>query len=293
LEETVLHTLDYLHGVTKMENLCTAGGVGLNSVMNGRIYNDSPFKNMYVQPASYDAGSALGSALHIHHQVLGFSRNGFVMDSAYFGPEYTDEEIRQELELCNLKYTYHEDAPKIAAKLLNEGNIIGWFQGKMEWGPRALGNRSILADSRDADMKDKLNSRVKFRESFRPFAVSVLEERAHEYFKCKGSFPFMLFVFDVIPEVKEKIPAVTHVDGTSRIQTVSQKANPKYYKLIEEFDKITGVPALLNTSFNVNGEPIIATPKEAIRCFFSTGMDFLIMGNYMLTKKDLAGNNIV
>lgn len=282
-EETVLHMLNHLYEVTKIKNLCMAGGVALNCSMNGRVLEESPFKNVFVQPAAHDPGTALGSALYIYHAMLGFPRK-YVMEHAYLGPDFSNEQIENTLKLSKLKYEYRRDIVRMTAKLLAEGNIIGWFQGRMEWGPRALGNRSILVDPRKANMKDKLNKYVKYREDFRPFAPSVLEERAHEYFDCKGPLPFMLFVVKVLPEKRSEIPAVTHIDGTARVHTVSKKTNPKYYSLIQEFDKLTGVPVLLNTSFNIKGEPIVLSPAEAIRCFAATGIDYLVMGDFLLQK---------
>lgn len=293
-EETFFHLLKNLYERTQMKNLCLAGGCAFNSAANGKIFDQTPFKNVYIQPAAGDAGTALGSALYTAHHRLGQPRN-FVMSHAYWGPEFSEEEIkqaisakRQALQEANCfveKIENQEDLCQKAATMISEGKIVGWFQGRMEWGPRALGNRSILADPRRPQMRDILNERIKHRENFRPFAPSILEGRASEWFemKCPTS-PFMNFVFPVRLEKKGKIPAVTHVDGTARVHTVSKETNPLFWNLIREFDKLSGIPGVLNTSFNEN-EPIVASPKDALNCFLRTKMDLLVMGPYWIERK--------
>ena len=206
------------------------------------------------------------------------------MDHIYYGPGFTNEQIEESLKLCKLDYEYHDDITGVAAELIANGKIIGWFQGRMEGGPRALGNRSILADPRDPDMKDKLNSQIKHRESWRPFCPSMLNEDRSEYFDFDHESPFMILAFDVKEEKRSEIPSVVHVDGTARPQTVTKQQNPVYHDLISKFKKITGVPVLINTSFNIKGEPIVCTPEDAIRCFYGTGIDSLILGNFIIKK---------
>ncbi len=283
-EEAVLDLVSHLHKLTGEDNLCLAGGVCYNSVANGRIELESKFKNFYLPPCVGDSGTSVGSALYIYNSVLGKSRS-YVLDSASLGPGYTDDEIKQALDICKVKYRKEKNIAKATAKLLSDGNIMGWFQGKMEFGPRALGNRSILADPRRAEMKDMVNKYVKRRQEFRPFAPSTLEEDMDAYFDAKHNSPFMTSVCPVKPEYRDKIPAVTHFDGTARIQTVSKKTNPRYWEMIDEFKKITGVGVVLNTSFNVRDEPIVCSPLDALGCFFSSGMDYLAIGDYLVMKK--------
>jgi len=283
LEEVVLHIARYLHTETGSENLCIAGGVALNSVMNYRLATGTPFQNIYIQPTANDAGTSLGAAYYVYHAILGHPRC-FVMEHAYWGPEYTDDQIHALLEECKVSYSICNDPADVAARLVAEGKIVGWFQGRLEWGPRALGSRSILADPTRPDMTDVVNKYVKHREDFRPFAPSVLEEYGDEYFVNYHPSPYMLEVFPVKPAARQKIPAVVHVDGTSRIQTVSRKTNPLYWRMIDRFRQLKGVPIVLNTSFNVRGEPIVNTPREALRCFYATGMDALVIGRYMIDK---------
>jgi carbamoyltransferase len=289
LEDAGLHMARHLHEATGLEDLCLAGGVALNAAMNGRLLRESPFKRIFVQPASNDAGCCLGSAYYIYHSILNQPR-GFTLKHAYLGPGYTDEACRAALDQAGLRYQrYSEDElTRKTAELIAQGQVVGWFQGRMEMGPRALGNRSILADPRRADMKEVLNSKVKHREGFRPFAPSVLAEAAAEYFDCAADSPFMLFVFDVRKEKRDIIPAVTHVDGTARVQTVRAEENPRYWKLIKAFEKLTGVPVLLNTSFNVMGEPIVCSPADAVNCFHATGIDALVLGNHIVSKTTAA-----
>ena len=279
----------YLCSVTKKDNLCMAGGVAFNSVMNWHIKSAGIFKHMFVQPAAGDGGLSLGGALYIKNTVLD-EKKDFVFDHAYWGPEYSDAEIKKELDASRVEYVRLSDPSAAAAMLLEEGYIIGWFQGRSEFGPRALGNRSILADPRKAENKDIVNARIKFREEFRPFAPSILEDNMSEYFVNCYDKPssYMLFVAPVKKGQEGLIPAVTHVDGTGRVQAVKRDTNPLYYKLIKSFYDLTGVPVVLNTSFNVKGEPIVNSPVDAMRCFYTTGLDFLIMGNFLLYKKPLS-----
>jgi carbamoyltransferase len=295
-EEAVAHVLTGLHRRTGLRRLCLAGGCALNSVMNGKIRERTPFEEVYVQPAAGDDGTALGAAFHVWHHRLGRPR-GFVMDHAYWGPGSGPAEARaalagREADLraagCALGELPDEEALATwAAERLAEGKIVGWFQGRMEWGPRALGNRSILADPRRADMRDILNARIKRRERFRPFAPSILEEALDEYFVGAAPDPFMVHVYPVRPDKRAVIPAVTHVDGTGRLHTVSRHANPLYHALLRAFEKRTGVPVLLNTSFNEN-EPIVLGPEEALDCFLRTGMDGLALGRTVAVKGDEA-----
>jgi carbamoyltransferase len=284
LEEAEFHVVRNLHRATGLEALCMAGGVALNSTFNGKVLPQTPFKNIFIQPAANDAGTALGVAYYIYHQVLGMPRC-FVMDRAYTGPRFTNGAVESALQRHNISYETHEfdEMTRRVAQLLAEGKVVGWFQGRMEWGPRALGNRSILADPRRNDMKDILNARVKHREKFRPFAPSILMESVGDYFDQTYPDPFMLKVYNVLEHKRKEIPAVTHVDGTGRLQTVEKDQNPLYWQLIKEFEGLTGVPVLLNTSFNEN-EPIVCQPEEAIECFLRTKMDALAIGNYLVRK---------
>lgn len=283
LEEAALGIAGWLHRQTGLKRLCLAGGVGLNCAMNGRLLRESPFDEIFVPPASGDDGIAIGAAYQLHHALTGAPRK-FVMRDARLGPSYTNEAIRTFLDGAKLIYEMPASIEERVADLLAAGKIVGWFQGRMEFGPRALGSRSILADPTRPDMQDLLNRYVKHREEFRPFAPSVLVERAGEYFENCTSSPFMLFVYPVIGPKRAQIPAVTHVDGTARVQTVSKDIDPRYYRLIQAFEKRRGVPMVVNTSFNVMGEPIVNTPADAVRCFYSTGMDALALGDYLLVK---------
>jgi carbamoyltransferase len=283
LEDRVLEICDILYEKTKEDYLVISGGVSLNSVMNGRIVRESKFKDVYVMPAAGDNGTAIGAAYYLYNGILKQPRN-FVHDNPYTGTSYTNEEIEAVLKGAKLTYSYHEDICEKAALLLEEGNIIGWFQGRMEIGPRALGSRSILANPSIKNMKDKINSEVKFREAYRPFAPSTIVEAKNDFFDLEVEAPFMLKVCNVLKEKQDIIPAVTHVDGSARLQTVRRETHPRYYDLIKKLGDKTGVPVVLNTSFNIQGEPIVESPKDAIRCFYSTGLDALIIGNYYLTK---------
>ena len=291
-EEAAFHVLNALQRRTRQRRLCLAGGCAMNSVANGKIRERTPFEAVYVQPASADDGTALGAAYHAWHQTLGRPRD-FVMEHAYWGPEFGDEEIRQELSAhaaelqrqgCVQRvWADEEELCQWTAGRLADGQVVGWFQGRMEWGARALGNRSILADPRRADMRQIINSKIKLREKFRPFAPSILEEAVDDYFVGAVADPFMVQVFPIRAEKRSVIPAVTHVDGSGRIQTVSRRTNPLYWELLRAFEKTTGVPVLLNTSFNEN-EPIVHRPAEALACFLRTRMDTLVVGRHSIEK---------
>lgn len=279
LEETVLHMLIDLHRRTGEKRLCLAGGVALNSVMNGRILRESPFEELFIQPAANDAGGALGSALHVLHEKLGEPRR-FSMRDAYLGPGYSTERCLAAARGENLEHeeVARDQLPKKAARALADGKILAWFQGRMEFGPRALGHRSFLADPRNPNMKEILNTRIKLREPFRPFAPSMLEEAATRYFDGDVSSPYMLLVLPVNASRRDEIPAVVHVDGTARPQTVSRETEPLYWELIHEFERASGVPVVLNTSFNIQ-EPIVCTPEEAVNTFLRSSVDALVMEN--------------
>ncbi len=285
-EEIVLRMVQDLHQRTGQRNLCMAGGVALNCVANGRIVREGPFENLWVQPAAGDAGGALGAALFVHNAVLGNPRS-FRMDHAYWGPAFSDEQIRSHLDQRGAVYrTLSRDAmiAETARQIDAEQAVVGWFQGRLEWGPRALGSRSILADARNEENWKRVNLKIKFRESFRPFAPAVLAEKASEWFDVDRESPYMLLVCQV--REGRGIPAVTHVDGSARLQTVSRESHAEFYDLIAEFDRRTGCPVVINTSFNVRGEPIVCTPEDAYLCFMRTDMDVLVLGNQILHKKD-------
>jgi carbamoyltransferase len=284
LEEVTFHILRHLHEQTKVDQLCVAGGVAFNSVMNGKIPLQTPFRQIYLQPAAGDAGTAVGVCYYIHNVLLQRPRS-FVMEHAYTGPGFENGRIESVVKGSGLQYRQLSDSEmtKTAAQIIADGKIVGWFQGRMEFGPRALGNRSIIVDPRRADMKEILNARIKKREPFRPFAPSILEEKVGEYFEQTHPSPTMLMVHQVRQEKRAIIPAVTHVDGSGRLQTVSRHTNPIYHQLISDFEHLTGVPVVLNTSFNED-EPIVCTPEEALNCFQRTPMDVLFLGNYMLRR---------
>jgi carbamoyltransferase len=293
LEETLFAMLNALYKQTGQKTLCLAGGVAFNCVANGKIYERTPFERVYVQPAAGDAGLSVGAAYYVHHQVHAQPRS-FVMDHAYWGPAFAAQEIRRVAESCRerdgeIRLAECQEAAlcKATAQHIAQGKVVGWFQGRAEWGPRALGNRSILADPRRPQMKDVLNQRIKHRESFRPFAPSILEEATGEYFEQTHPSPFMTFAYAVRPAKRGVIPAPTHVDGTARLQTVAQTENPRYWRLLREFANLTGVPVVLNTSFNDN-EPIVCRPEEALECFLRTRMDVLVLGDCILEKPVLA-----
>ena len=286
LEECLLTIAKQLRERTREDYLVISGGVALNSVANGRLVRESGFKDVYVMPAAGDNGTAIGAAFFVHNHVLGRPRT-FVHDDPYVGTEYSDAAIQKALDEFKLDYDVLPEG-KVAstvAELLHRGQIVGWFQGRMEIGPRALGNRSILANPTLHDMKDRINAEVKHREAFRPFAPSCPIEDTPRYFEQDVADPFMLKVCDVRPEMRDSLPAITHVDGTARLQTVHAETNPLYYQLLKEFEKLSGFPVLLNTSFNVMGEPIVESPADAVRCFFSTGLDYLVLGNCLLRKR--------
>ena len=284
LEEVSFHILNQLHQQTKTDRLCLAGGVAYNSVMNGKILLNTPFRELFVQPAAGDSGTALGVCYYIHNVILQQPRS-FVMEHAYTGPEFSNGQIHDVVRRSDFDWRELSDAEltQAAAQAVADGKIVGWFQGRMEFGPRALGNRSIVVDPRRAEMKDLLNARIKKREPFRPFAPSILEERVSEYFEQTHPSPTMLMVYQVKKDKQSVIPAVTHVDGSGRLQTVSRETNPRYYQLISDFEKLTNVPVVLNTSFNED-EPIVCTPEEAVNCFQRTRMDVLFLGNYMVQR---------
>lgn len=282
-EEALLHLARHVHDLTGCGNICLAGGVALNSVANGKILADGPFEDIFIQPGAGDEGSSLGSALYVSHALHDVPRAD-VMRHAYWGPAYSDDEIVKALEASRVPFRRSSDVATDAAALLQSGRFVGWFQGRAEFGPRALGNRSILADPRGHDVKDRLNQEVKHREGFRPYAPSVLRERCRDYFTIDLPSPFMLLVAGVLPEKQDLIPAIMHTDGTARIQTVTRDENPQYYRLIAEFEKLTGVPMVLNTSFNVRGEPMVCSPQDALKCFWTTGLDALVMGDFVVEK---------
>ena len=284
LEEAEFNLLHMLQRTTGQKALCMAGGVALNSAFNGKVLPNTDFEDIYIHPAAGDAGTALGVCYYIYHQLLGRPRK-YVLNHAYTGPRFANGRIARVLGSYGLSYEELEDDQRVrrAAEIIAGGDVLGWFQGRMEWGPRALGNRSIIADPRREDMRDVLNARIKHREPFRPFAPSILLEAIGDYFEQTYPDPFMIKVYNVLPQKRAEIPAVTHVDGTGRLQTVHRDTNPLYWRLIKEFENITGVPIVLNTSFNEN-EPIVCTPKEAIECFLRTKMDALVIGNYLVRK---------
>jgi carbamoyltransferase len=279
--------------LTGSNNLCLAGGVALNCVTNGKILQSNMFEDIFVQPASGDAGGALGVALAIWNRKFNTNQSttNTKMEHVYYGREYSNEEIKKFLKEQGLPFDRLEDDELIEAiaDLLPGENVIGWFQGRMEYGPRALGNRSIIADARNHENWKKVNLKIKFRESFRPFAPTVLEEKVSEWFDLDRPSPYMLLVADVKEDKREQVPAITHVDGSARIQTINREQNPRYYDLIKKFDEKTGCPVIINTSFNVRGEPIVMSPKDALNCFLHTQMDYLVLGNFLLSKKKILG----
>ena len=308
-EKVMLTIVKHVYRVTRQENLCLSGGVALNCVANGRILRESPFKRVWIQPAAGDAGGALGAALVVWHRYLDQPRKtekNDLQSGSFLGPIYSDSEIDEILkkyDAVSERCSNQKELVEKVAYLIDKGNVIGWFQGRMEFGPRALGARSIIGDARNEEMQSRMNLKIKFRESFRPFAPTVLEEQASEWFEFNGSSPYMMLVADVakkhrmnglsgklqgIEKLKERrsvIPAVTHVDMSARIQTVDRQRNPVYYELLHRFYQNTGCPVIINTSFNVRGEPIVCNPEDAFRCFMRTEMDYLVLGNYILDKK--------
>lgn len=286
LEEILLKKVRYLYEKTHSENLCMAGGVALNCVANRRILEDGPFKNVFIQPASADSGCAAGAAAIAYTQLTG--KRVEKIQNLYLGPEYSNREIKKMLDSTTLKYEDYENKSnemiKRTAQMIADGKVVGWFQGRMEFGPRALGNRSILADPRRHQMRDLINSMVKKRENFRPFAPAVLQSKCAEHFNLKVPSPYMLFTCKVIS--KTALPAITHVDQSARVQTVGDHSSFLFEKLLKEFDRITGCPIILNTSFNVRGEPIVMTPEDALKCFVNTKIDCLVLGDYIINRND-------
>jgi carbamoyltransferase len=295
-EEAFFHMVNALHQRYGFDHLALAGGCAMNSVANGKVYRHTPFKKVYVQAAAGDAGGAIGAALEVWHQVSRAER-GLVMDHAYWGPHFSEAEIRDTLkergeELaaqgCRVEQVDDEvELCRLTAHAIAGGKVVGWFQGRMEWGPRALGNRSIVCDPRRVNTKDILNLKIKRRESFRPFAPSILREAVPEWFETDDDVPFMMQVFQIREDKRPLIPAVTHVDGSGRLQTVDRRTNPRYYRLIETFGELTGVPVVLNTSFNEN-EPVVCSPEEALDCFLRTRMDILVLGNTFISRSEAA-----
>jgi carbamoyltransferase len=289
-ENVLLGRARWLRETTGASNLCIAGGVALNCVANGRLARESGFENVWIQPAAGDDGIAIGCAYYGYLEILK-ARRTFVMEHSYLGRRYSDQDIDSAIGkfLVRIQITAacSADICRDTAKLLAEQRVIGWFQGASEFGPRALGNRSLLADPRKPEMKDILNSRVKHRQAFRPFAPIVLAERAKEIFEGEEDSPFMLIAKRVRPEWRDRIPAIVHVDGTARVQTVREQTNPALYRLLREFEALTGVPVLINTSFNVKGEPIVETPRDAVVCFLTTGIDHLVLHDTLISKNPL------
>ncbi|MEO8495598.1 MAG: carbamoyltransferase C-terminal domain-containing protein, partial [Planctomycetota bacterium] len=313
-EEIMLRMARHIHRTTGMKHLCLAGGVALNCVANGRILREGPFDQLWIQPAAGDAGGALGVALFIWHQLLGKSRQPVAGDSqqgSYLGPANDEADIRKFLDEAGAKYRYVEDEAALCeqvAQLIGSDKVIGWLQGRMEFGPRALGARSILGDARSTKMQSVMNLKIKFRESFRPFAPSVLQERVHDLFEMRENepSPYMLLVapvrderrkslteseqqlvgVDKLKSIRSEIPAITHVDYSARVQTVDAARHGRYYKLIKSFEQQTGSPVIINTSFNVRGEPIVCTPEHAYRCFMATNMDVLVLERFILLKEE-------
>ncbi len=291
-EDIMFNMLNALYEEAKSENLCMAGGVALNSVANGKILSKTPFKKLFIQPAAGDGGTSLGAAYYVYNSILGNERN-YVLKDAYLGPSFKAEEIKEFLGENAVKYSMFKDDKELinkTAKLIRNGNVIGWFQGRMEWGPRALGARSILSDPTREDMKDILNLKVKHREKFRPFAPVVCEDDAKDYFECdlpiQEPTDFMLMVYPIKKNKQKLIPAVTHIDGSGRLQTIRRNQNPLYYDLIKEFGKLSGVPILINTSFNIRGEPIILSPYDAYKCMMGTGIDYLVIDKFLIKRED-------
>jgi len=289
-EEILLRQARYLHSLTGQKRLCIAGGVGLNSVANGRLLREGPFEELFVQPAPGDSGAAIGAALYAYHSILGHKRS-FVLEHAFWGKAYRDEEIGLFLREHNIPFSLCRDDDELISRTVDairQEQVVGWFQGRFEWGPRALGNRSILADPRNKKMKDIVNLKIKFREPFRPFAPVIPEEELGNFFEVPANprqYPlrFMLLVLPIKPDKRAAIPAVDH-NGTGRVQTVRKEWNPLYYRLVKMFGEKTGVPVLLNTSFNLKGEPIVNSPENAYNTFRNSGLDILVMGRYIVEK---------
>jgi len=286
VEEIVIRILRNIHAEINKDKVCLAGGLFLNCVLNHKILEETEFKEVFIQPAAGDSGGAVGAAFYTYNSLLDNPRD-YIMENAYTGPSFSDVHIKS--ALVNYEFSYRvmgeDELVKYIAYQLSKDKIVGWFQGRMEFGPRALGNRSILANPCNPEMKNLVNSKVKRREHFRPYAPSVIEEKALEFFELRQKSPFMLLAAGIKRDKKDIIPAVTHIDGTARIQTVNKKTNSRYWKLINEFNKITGTPVILNTSFNLRGEPIVCTPEDALKCFKESQMDFLVLENYVIEKE--------
>lgn len=288
VELALINMAQALYKKYHCKNLCIGGGVGLNSTANWKILKETPFENIFIQPAAGDDGAAIGAALYLYNSILDNKRK-YTMDHVYLGPEYGDDEIEKALSEKGLVFVKYSEQFRLitkTAQIIARGSVVGFFQGRMEFGPRALGNRSILADPTRTDIKDLINSKVKYRESFRPFAPSILAEEAPNYFEMDHESPFMLLIPQVRPEKRALLPGITHIDGSARVQTVKRENNIIFYDLIKEFGKIKGLPVLLNTSFNIRGEPIVESPGDAINCFLKTGLDYLIIGNYIVSKAE-------
>lgn len=295
-EEILTKILNHVNKTTKCDNLVLAGGVALNSVYNGKILTNTNFKKIWIQPDAGDGGTSIGAASYVYNTILGNKRN-YVFKNAYLGPKFSSEYVKSFLEKNNIKYKKFEtdeELVKTTAKLIHENQVIGWFQLGMEWGPRALGARSILSNACDPKMQEILNLKVKHREKFRPFAPAVCEDDALKYFECDTPVPeptdYMLMVYPIKKEYHKKIPAVTHVDGSGRLQTVRRHQNPSYYDLIKEFGKLSGIPIVVNTSFNIRGEPIVCTPYDAYKCMMGTGIDYLVMDKFLIKREDHPGD---
>ena len=289
LEDVIMKMVNHIHAKTKMKNICVGGGVALNGVANYKILKEGPFENVHIPPSPGDAGSAVGAAQYLYYVYHKNPKNTYdeiqlIKENVYVGPSHSNKEIKSFLDSKKISYEFFDETALLekTVELITNENVVGWYQGKMEWGPRALGNRSILADPRNKSMKDILNKKIKHRESFRPFAPSILEEYVSDYFEMDIPSPYMLMVAKV--KQPDKIPAVTHVDGTGRLQSVSNESNPLYYKLIHTFYEKTGIPVLINTSMNVMGEPIVNTPEHAYNMLLKTDMDYLVLGNYLLSR---------
>ncbi len=288
-EEAIFKMIGHVYSKTKMKNLCMAGGVALNSVANGKITKNTKFSNVWIQPAAGDSGASLGAAAYVDNVVLGNKRK-HVMKSSYLGPSFSDGYVKNFLDENKIAYKkFRDDSSlvKTAARLIYGNNVVGWFEGRMEFGPRALGARSILSNAANPKMKELLNKKVKHREHFRPFAPVISKEDVHDYFEIdKDEEPFMLFVYPFRDDKKKLVPSVVHVDGTGRLQTTSKEENRLYYGVIKEFEKLSGVPILVNTSFNIRGEPIVCTPQDAYKCMMGTGIDYLVMEKFLIRRQD-------
>ena len=284
-EEILFHMCNYLKQKVKSKNLVLSGGSIMNSVFNGKISNKSSFKNIFISSCPDDSGLSIGAALALYNVILK-KKKRYLQKHNFYGPKYSNDQVIKTLDNLKIKYTKSNKVEQLIAKELSNGKLVGWFQDKMEFGQRALGNRSILADPRNTKMKDKINSAIKFRENVRPFAPAILEEYTLDYFNLNRhhDVPFMEKVFMIKKSKQKFIPAVTHKDGSGRLQTVTRKYNQKFYSLISEFYNITGIPILLNTSFNINNEPIVCSPSDAVKTFYSCGLDILVINNFIIKK---------